>query len=339
MKRRCRTTDEVAFEGLSRHHRRGFTLLELLACVAIAALLMSMLGAAVMAARESARRMQCLSNLKQIGIATHNYESAHGFLPCSGKLGFRYLAEGLEGQPGNWVGFNSIDECLNGPCPEIGAWKRPPIYLCPTDPVGVQTRRAMSYRFCSGLWNSFGARGVSDGYGTGDIRSKAVIGFRDVSDGLSTTAMTSEQMLPPIAEARSFDELYESLTVAANSPLRYHWETPTPFVMPAGLDALIVACDTQFTAPKHNIGGVYFNEPVAAYDHARTPNTRACYNGTQKDNQLRFGPLSPPTSFHRGGVNMLMCDGSAHFVSNSIDSIVWRATGTRNGSESQALSW
>lgn len=321
--------------------RTGFTVLELLVCVAIAALLISLLGAAVISARESARRMQCLSHIKQIGLATHNYESTHGFLPCSGKLGFRYLADGLEGRPGNWLAANFIDECLNGPCPEVGDWKRPPVYLCPTDPVAADTRRAVSYRFCAGLWNVLGGQGVSDGIGRADLFPGEKSGFRDVSDGLSTTAMASEQLLPPIATCRSSDELFESLvpSVVARSPLRYYWEIPTAFTMPTGLDALISSCDSQFTIPQHNTGGVWFNERVVSYDHSRTPNTRACYNATQRGNMLRFGPLSPPTSLHRGGVNVLMCDGSAHFVSDSVDSVVWRATGTRTGGESQTLSW
>ena len=52
--------------------------------------------------------------------------------------------------------------------------------------------------------------------------------------------------------------------------------------MPTGLDALISSCDSQFTIPQHNTGGVWFNERVVPYDHSRTPNTRACYNATQR---------------------------------------------------------
>lgn len=341
MERLRRTPAGGRFETLNHRCRKGFTVLELLACVAIAAVLMSLLGAAIMAARESARRMQCLSHLKQIGLATHNYEATHGKLPCSGKLGFRYLADGLDGQPGNWSAPSFIDECLNGPCPEIGQWKRPPVYLCPSDPVTAQTRRAVSYRFCSGSRNIGGARGVSDGNGQSDVVPTEMIGFRDVSDGLSTTAMASEQLLPASASARSVDDVFLSLTpaTAASSPLRYHWEIPTAFAVPADLGALIVACDTQFTVPRNPAGGTWFNEAVASYDHVRTPNTRSCYNATESRNRLRIGALSPPTSLHRGGVNVLMCDGSAHFVSDGIDSGVWSATGTRNGGESQALPW
>ncbi|MEI8021333.1 MAG: DUF1559 domain-containing protein [Schlesneria sp.] len=329
-KRNCDLTLRSSIEA-----RFGFTVLELMIVIVIIAVLASLVGSAVMSARESARRMECSSHLRQVGIAVQEYHSSHGVLPCSGLLGFRYISTLLEGRPGNWNVYGAPDPCMLGPCPEVGDWIRPPVLLCPSDPLVHRTRRSESFCFSAGNRN-FGANqgGVSDGIGFGDVDPTKVISFRDVTDGLTSTALVSEQLISLTSAAASDVEYLAAFdqSLAVQNPLRFIWNTSEGFNLPEDMLAVCTECDDGTAGAVPHFAGNPFNVRVPSYDHARPPNSRACSLSAKSI----LGPISPPTSLHRLGVNVGFCDGSVRFIPNSIDETVWHAIGTRSGNETKS---
>ncbi len=315
--------------------RPGFTIVELLAVIAVIAFLASLIVAAVMSARESARRIECGSHLRQVGIAVQEYHSTHGVLPCSGLLGLRYISLLVDGRPGNWNVYGTPDPCMLGPCPEAGDWMRPQIYLCPSDPEVRRTRRSGSYCFSAGnQLLGVEQRGVSDGVGFGDVDPAKVISFRDITDGFTSTALASEQLISLTSVAASDVEYLAAFdqSLADRNPLRYIWNSTGMFSLPQDLQAMCAECDSGAAGAIPHFSGNPFNVRVPSYNHTRPPNSRACMPAAT----TMTGPMSPPTSLHRNGVNVGFCDGSVRFVNNDIDVKVWHSLGTRNGGESSS---
>jgi prepilin-type N-terminal cleavage/methylation domain-containing protein/prepilin-type processing-associated H-X9-DG protein len=322
---------------MNRHDRQGFTLVELLVVIAIIGILVGLLLPAVQAAREAARRMSCSNNLKQLALGLHNYESTHGVFPPGG-LGFPYVWSAhahllpyveqgnLENlldynvPPLNAFNFGGFDPVLVGRNDEA-AKMRLPLLLCPsdTDVVPGSDYGGISYPASAG--SGINGPGTADdgaiANADGIIFSRSKIGFRDVLDGTSHTIAFGEHLLGD----------------GQNTEPRLGDYRTGVIELPDGTPTTPSAC-THAAAPAWSgqRGAKWVNGHLAdtMYNHWYGPNSK-----TAPDCHNRFHnfALTSARSRHPGGVQVALVDGSARFVSNTIELSIWQALATRDGGE------
>ena len=204
-----------------RVKHRGATLIELLVVIAIISLLMSLLLPAVQQTREAARRVECQNNLRQIGLALHNYHGAHEVLPMgssrSGQHAWGYavhLLPYLDQRPAyQTADFKTQDCCAFIRAQQIAVPRQPEpasrpyrVLICPTDSKGYEmllhgTKPAVP---CGDLYpgdylgvsgdRQFGPAGTTQG--TGAFFSLSSVRFAHFKDGLSQTIVIGERGIP-----------------------------------------------------------------------------------------------------------------------------------------------
>ncbi len=360
---------------VSRTGRPAFTLIELLVVIAIIAILIGLLLPAVQKVREAAARMKCSNNLKQMGLAAHNYESANGYLPpqfgtvnVNGAVGTndaspQALILPYVEQSNKYAQFNFNYKTWNDaaavaglpPAPGVNLPARTqdiPIYLCPSDPSGTQrasddvnlangAQGRLNYFACLGT-TSTGLFGTAAGPG-GGIFSRGIVTpgqtlkgvpLVQVSDGTSNTALFAEVMRtthpwPAVSGVRD----------------------NTVIVLDSSVTAASVASDADGRAIPSCATGTPWNSSIkyvglqferdlwgtAYYTHTLPPNwNRRVPGGNQ---QYNCGDTSithfhvAASSYHSGGVNVVMADGSVRFVPDGISFSTWQAMGSMNGGE------
>jgi prepilin-type N-terminal cleavage/methylation domain-containing protein/prepilin-type processing-associated H-X9-DG protein len=295
---------------------RGFTLIELLVVIAIIAILIALLLPAVQQAREAARRTQCKNNLKQLGLALHNYHDLVSCFPFAmGGTGDNYssltqmLPQIEQANLYSRIDFSKpYSNSVNTPARLLEL----PAFRCPSDLENPQaaTGGAVNYvpnKGASIVWRDAKADGV--------IYYRSATRFRDITDGTSNTSAFSERVV----------------TDGSNGIVTPRFDVFLSSTNPATQDEATQMCAavdiTNLANQFPNFMGSPWVDGKNAYQHVSGPNSRSC--GFQPSGKATMGA----TSRHTGGVQMLLCDGSVRFTSESVDLGIWRAVGTRQGSE------
>jgi len=328
-------------------------LIELLVVIAIIVVVIALLLPAVQSAREAARRVQCTNNLKQIALACHNYESAIGSFPMGNVVrnvtadgfgaacsyyklysAFAYILPYME----QGAGYNAYN--FQWPC-YLTATKGANVtagtqlvssYICPSDQPAVpaestqygiavsQASYGMNRGRIENLWfkwyNQYGSTCGSGG-GDGMFMPESVVKISGVTDGMSNTFLIGEMSRFPNEQG--------------STALPWMWAN------------LAAAWGDNTWWPKgHRVTGGAFvlappNTPADTTGNIFNACFANCFSPPDWLNNAAIpgGPCNSLgqwafRSFHPGGVNFAMADGSVRFIRNSVNLNTYRALGTRN---------
>jgi prepilin-type N-terminal cleavage/methylation domain-containing protein/prepilin-type processing-associated H-X9-DG protein len=310
--------------------RTAFTLIELLVVIAVIAVLVALLLPAVQAAREAARRAQCKSNLKQIGLALHNYHSGLNVFPpgrIRSHVDKLQLCFSVHTHLLPYLDQTPIYDSINFGAgadtgPENSALRQVmlPVFQCPDDTqVPIQGNDAVH----NYVMNTGTVYGVVAANGIFFENSKVRIS--DVRDGSSQTVFFSETLQSDGNPVNSVI-LTAGNDNATTAPPLTDYASQCSVVNMGIVDR---GSRWMYAAPGHSM-----------YNHRRPPNDAGvdCRGGLphSKATNALADNLSldvAARSRHAGGVNALLGDGSVRFISSSINLGIWQALGTRNGAE------
>jgi prepilin-type N-terminal cleavage/methylation domain-containing protein len=324
--------------------RQGFTLIELLVAIGTIGLMIGLALPAVQASREAARRAQCANNLKQIALASHSFASAQGGFPAQI---FRLPGQGdpRDGFSGTFSLqcvilpyldrtdlFNSINFSMSSSSffwlerfQRTVAMQVVGTYLCPSDPSSGESLpyAPNSYRACTGLGEVAHLGGNRYSLNLdGTFSGAGVVSLAGIRDGLSNTLAFSEKPIGS-GDGRSYDPFRDWVDRRRGNNLTADdWLNACSHLSAADLTSAQLDGGRSWM-----INGAPFTDFYAS----APPNSRVPDCGyTGLNNGIG---IFAARSYHPGGVNAAMDDGSIRWFSSTVNMSTWRSLGTRAGGE------
>jgi prepilin-type N-terminal cleavage/methylation domain-containing protein len=317
--------------------RHAFTLIELLVVIAIIAVLIGLLVPAVQRVREAAARTQCQNNLKQIGLAVHNYENAMRAFPPGGAypVGVAGASWSLQARILPYLEQENLQKLIDWNLPysaqPLVTQQRVAVYLCPMDsgdrprPDGAVTHYPLSYGINLGSWFIFNP--LTAQVGDGAFVINISLHHRSFTDGLSNTV--------GVAEVKTW------------TPYLRDGGTPSaPSAPPPATPAAVAPMGGSFKPDSGHTEWVDARVHQTGFTTTFPPNTLVPYTNAGVNYDIDFNSRREGTttneityaavtsrSYHGNIVNALLMDGSVRPISNGIQAAVWKGLGSRAGGE------